>query len=50
MHMCKCGGLASQKRALDPLKLELQVVVSCPTSLLGTELMSSARAANALND
>lgn len=28
MHMCKCGGLASQKRALDPLKLELQVFVS----------------------
>ena len=27
--MCKSGALGDQKRALDPLKLELQTVVSC---------------------
>lgn len=34
LHVCLCirhlsGALGGQKRALDPLKLELQMVVSC---------------------
>ena len=46
MHMCE-GVHRSQKRVLDLLELELQAVVSCPTWILGTELRSSVRAANA---
>lgn len=36
--------LGGQKRALDPLETELQVVVRCLLLELGTELMSSVRA------
>jgi hypothetical protein len=35
--------------ATGPLELELQVVLSCPVLVLGTELRSSARAGSALN-
>jgi hypothetical protein len=41
-----CG---SQKMVLDFLELELQVVVSHPEWVLGTELRSSARAVCILN-
>jgi hypothetical protein len=39
----------SQKRVLDPLELELQVVVSHPKWKLESELGSSARAVSALD-
>ena len=29
--------------SLNPMKLEVQAVVSCPTQMLGTELWSSVR-------
>jgi len=38
MYVHACGG---QKRVLNPLDLELQVVVSCPRWTLGTEPWSS---------
>lgn len=34
----------SQKRALDPLELELLMVVNFPTRMFGTELRNSKRA------
>jgi hypothetical protein len=40
--MCACIG-GDQKRALNPLALEFQVVVSHLMWILGTELRSSAR-------
>lgn len=40
LHVCR-----NLKRLLDPLKLELQAVVSQLTQLLGTELKFSARTA-----
>ena len=45
--MC-VGGHGGQKEVLGSLELELQEVVNC-LSVLGTGLVSSARAANALN-
>lgn len=38
------GALGGQKRALDPLELELLMIVSLPTRMLGTELRYSERA------
>jgi len=45
--MC-VGDCGSQKTRLDPLELELQIVVSCLMLVLGTEL-SSLRAVNAFS-
>lgn len=42
--ICECRCLRGQKRACDPLELELQAIVSCLTWVLGTELRPSARA------
>jgi hypothetical protein len=44
-----CSTHRGQKRASDPLELELQALVSCSTQVLGTELRSSARTARTLN-
>lgn len=44
---CVCRG--DQKRAPDPLELELLEFVSCLTGVLGTELGSSGTAASILN-
>lgn len=41
------GFLAVQRNVLDPLKLELQAITSCPKWVMGTKLGSSARAASA---
>lgn len=60
MYVCLCvcvyvqgskGACRGQKRALDPLELELQVTVGCLMWVLGTELcfFFFARAASALN-
>jgi hypothetical protein len=38
--------LRGQKRAWDPLELELQLVMSCLVSVQGAQLRSSARAGN----
>lgn len=40
LFMCMGVGdaLGAQKKILDPLELELQVIVSIPTWVLGTEL------------
>jgi hypothetical protein len=43
---CVCG---DQKRASDPLELELQVIVSLRRQKLGTRLRPSVRAFSALN-
>lgn len=52
--MCGCllvyvrmsaGACRCQKRASDPWSWSLEVVVGCPTWVLGSELWSSARAA-----
>lgn len=43
------GALKYQKRAWDPMKLELQIVVNSPLWVLKPELKPCARAANALN-
>lgn len=54
MWMCFCMGICymcvqgGQKRALHPMELELQVVVSQKIRVLGTELRSSARAVSAV--
>jgi hypothetical protein len=45
--VCEVGTHGDQKRALDVLKLELQVLMSHLIQVLGTELRSSGRAANA---
>lgn len=47
-HMC-AGIPRSQKRMLDALELEVEVVVNCPKWVLGYRLRSSGRAANASN-
>lgn len=47
MHAGACGG---QKRSLDPLELELQMVVSHLMWVLQTEPRSSAEAASAMNN
>lgn len=39
----------NQKRASDPLELELEGIVSIPPGVLGTELQSFARTVNCLN-
>lgn len=49
MSMCgsvkvSTGACGSQRKILDPRKLNLHGVVSCPTWVLETELGSSARA------
>ena len=58
MCLCLCvylmcvSGVWRPKEAkvmLDPLKLEVQVVTSCLTWVLGTELRSFGKATNALN-
>lgn len=46
--MCVSGAHRGQKTIPDCLELELQMVVSCPMLVLGTEL-SSPRAANAFS-
>lgn len=38
----RAGSLRGQKRVLEPLKLELQTVVSCTIRELGTEFRSSS--------
>ena len=38
------GPCGSWKRALDHLKLELEVIVSCPKEVLGTRFSSSVTA------
>ena len=43
------GAHRGQKRALDPLELELQMVVNCRVGAAGTKLHSSVRVASALN-
>jgi hypothetical protein len=43
------GAPRDQQEAVDPLELELQVVVSPSLSLLGNELRLSARAVSILN-
>lgn len=43
------GACGEQKRAPNCLKLELQVVTSCPKCMLGIKLESSARQALGLN-
>jgi len=45
-HACRCHG--GQKRASDPLELELQAVVNCPIWVLGATLEASARGASTL--
>lgn len=37
--MCVCGVNRGQKRSSEPLKLDLQVVVSQPRGVLGTDLI-----------
>lgn len=50
--MCVCthepSALGGHKRVLDPLKVELQAVLSCPTQVLGAKLKSPGRAVPAL--
>lgn len=53
--MCRCeyvgtSAYKGHKRALELLELETLRVVSCPTWVLETELSSSGRAPNTLND
>lgn len=36
------GACGNQKRVLDPLELELHVIVKCPKWVLGTRLRASA--------
>ena len=50
--MCAHGfvsAVPTEARGMDPLELELQVVVSCQTWVLGTEIESFARAVSVLN-
>lgn len=49
MNMEECvhisvGPLRSQKKVLDPLELDFQLVVSCQVCMLGTKLQFSAGA------
>ncbi|XP_049975665.1 cationic amino acid transporter 3 isoform X2 [Alexandromys fortis] len=41
LSVCLSGVLGGQKRILNPLELELQVVLICPMRVLGTKLRSS---------
>jgi hypothetical protein len=45
----RVGTTGGKKRASDPRGLGLQAVMSCLMYVLGTELMSFARAASTLN-
>lgn len=47
--MCVPGAPGGQKRALDPMALELSVVVRHHVEVLGTAFRSSRRADSALN-
>lgn len=47
-HYVYAGGHGGQKKALNLLELELQVVMSCLTWELGTKLWSSATSVSAL--
>jgi hypothetical protein len=53
MCVCIChvnaGAYEGQKRVLDALKLELQVALSCPMWVLGTEPRCSRRTESTLN-
>lgn len=46
---CRPGAQGRQKRASDPVKLKLHIVVSCHVWALGTRLASSPSIASALN-
>lgn len=53
MYVCVCvnmcmGAKGVQKRVMDPLELEVQALMSCPTWVLGIELWFSVRAASTL--
>jgi hypothetical protein len=41
--------LRGQKRWLEPLELDSQVILNCPVRVVGTELRTSERVARALN-
>lgn len=43
MPTCACSILGDQKKVLDPLKLELQAVVSWPVLVLGTWVLCKSR-------
>jgi hypothetical protein len=45
--LCICSHCRDQKRTLDSLELELQMVVSCPMQVLRIEPRSSERVAGA---
>lgn len=45
----ECWCLQRPERVQGPLELELEVVVNCPTWVLGNEFGSSGRARGALN-
>jgi hypothetical protein len=47
---CECRAQCGRKRALDSLKLELQVVVSLQLWVLGPKLRSSRKAASPINN
>lgn len=47
-HM-HAGAYKGQKGVLDPMKWDLQAVLSCPAWVLGIELMFSRRAVSVLN-
>lgn len=49
LNIISSGTSGDQKRMLDVLKLELQVVLSCPVWMLGTEFRFSARAVHAFS-
>lgn len=53
MYACLVGGggaiYGGQKKVSDPLELELQVSLSHPQWVVGTELWSSEKAAHVLN-
>ena len=48
-HVRECSAHKCQKGASDPPTLELQMDVSCPAWMLGTELSSPRKAAISLN-
>ena len=47
--LCICSAHGVQKRASQPLEMELEMVMSHPIWALGTEPRSSARSASVLN-
>lgn len=48
-YMLCMGIIGVQEKALDPLKLELQVVVNCLVWVLGTKHVSLGKSASAPN-